>query len=43
MASVTLAQLRASAESPWLNHLIIGIDPTENGLRDPWGGTLTGL
>ena len=43
MASVALAQLKSSAESPWLNHLIIGIDLTENGLRDLPGGTLTGL
>ncbi|MEJ7814633.1 MAG: hypothetical protein WKF53_05595 [Rubrobacter sp.] len=43
MARVALAQLRASVESPWLNYLIFGIDPTENGLRDLRGGTLTGL
>ncbi len=43
MASVTLAQLKSSSESPWLNYLIFGIDPTENGLRDLRGGTLTGL
>jgi hypothetical protein len=41
MASVTLAQLKSSAESPWLKHLIIGIDPTENGLLDLRGGMLT--
>ena len=43
MASVALAQLKLSAESPWLNHLIIGIDSTENGLLDLRGGTLTEL
>jgi hypothetical protein len=41
MASVTQAQLKSSVESPGLNHLIIGIDPTENGLLDLRGGTLT--
>ena len=43
MARVALAQLKASVESPWLNCLIFGIDPTENGSRDLRGGTLTGL
>jgi hypothetical protein len=43
MASVALAQLKSSAESPWLNYPIFGIDPTENGLRDLRGDTLTGL
>jgi hypothetical protein len=41
MDSVALARLKSSAESPWLNHLIIGIDPTENGLLDLRGGNLT--
>ena len=41
MASVAQAHLKSAAESPWLNHLIIGIDPTENGLLDMWGGMLT--
>jgi hypothetical protein len=43
MARVALAQVRASVESPWLSYLIFGIDPTENGLHDLRGGTLTGL
>jgi len=41
MTGVALAQLKVSAENPWLNHLIIGIDPTENGLLDLRGGNLT--
>jgi hypothetical protein len=41
MASVAQAHFKSAAESPWLNHLIIGIDPTENGLLDMRGGTLT--
>jgi hypothetical protein len=42
MASMALMQLKVTADSPWLDHLIIGIDPTENSfLVDLRGGTLT--
>jgi hypothetical protein len=41
MDSVALAQLKSTAENPWLNHPIIGIDPTENGLLDLREGELT--
>jgi hypothetical protein len=41
MASVAQAHLKSSAESPWLNNLSIGIDPSEHGLFDLRGGNLT--
>jgi hypothetical protein len=41
MASVAQAHLKSATESPSLNQLIIGIDPTENGLLDLRGGNLT--
>jgi hypothetical protein len=42
MASVVLAQRKVSVDGAWLDHLIVGIDPTENiFLVDLRGGTLT--
>jgi hypothetical protein len=32
---------KVSVDNPWLNYPIIDVDPTENGLRDLLGGTLT--
>ena len=40
---MALLLLKVSVDSSWLNYLIVGIDLTENGLRDLQGGTLTGL
>jgi hypothetical protein len=32
---------KVSVDNSWLNYLIICTDPTESGLRDLLGGTLT--
>ena len=38
---MTLLLSKVSVDSLWLDYLVVGVDPTENSLRDLRGGTLT--